>query len=65
MKTCSIYVFNIHINTSNITRVSQDIPKLKMRLTYFQTHKDNFKKCFEISLVEIIHVNTLHFNFRQ
>lgn len=65
MKTCSIDVFNIHINTSNITRVSQDISKIKMRLTYFQTHKDNFKKPFEISLVEIIHVITLHFSFRQ
>lgn len=37
--------------------------KIKVRLTYFQTH--NLKKPFEISLVEIIHVMTLHFNFRH
>lgn len=40
--------------------------KIKAKLIYFQTYKDNlFKKPFEVSLVHIIHVVILHFNFRH
>lgn len=62
-KTSPVYVFNIHITASNITRASQDVLKNKSEINLFPNMY--FKKPFETSLVQIIHVKTPHFNFRH